>query len=328
MQLRLTGMVELFTTYGFSLIPLQGGEKTPTFKEVKPYLDGDTRLTREELINIFNTNPHYNLGVVLGKPSDNLCVLDFEDWNDAITFYPNLMEMSCKTLIVKTPHHGAHIYMKTLDTDIGRRIRVAGKQHPFDLLSAGYIVAPPSIISHAKCVRKKEEGGKNRCFNFQGASSYEVMNSYELTLVNIENIVKSVTDRCNVLKWLELKVKTDLIGKPASCGLRTEIIVLATMLNTGRKYLSHASRVAVATEMVKCGYTDDDIQALFSTAEDYNQVTCESQIQSIRRRPYTYSHEALRELLKAEGVSDVVICLLSVKPKLIISRRIHQPKNA
>ncbi len=310
-QLRLTGIVELFTAYGFSLIPLQGGEKTPVLKEVKPYLDGDARLTREELINIFNENTHYNLGVVLGKPSDNLCVLDFEDMNDATAFYPNLLEMSRKTLIIKTPHRGAHIYMKTLDSDIGRRIRVAGKQHPFDLLSAGYIVAPPSVISHAKCVRKKEEGGKNCCFNFQGVSSYEVMNSYELTLLNIENIVKSVTDRCNVLKWLDRKVKTDLSGKPASCGLRIEIIVLATMLNTGRKYLSHASRVAVASEMVKCGYTDDDIQLLFASAEDYNQVTCESQIQSIRKRPYTYSHEALRELLKSEGVSDAVIGLLS-----------------
>jgi hypothetical protein len=81
-----------------------------------PYLDGwqDRRLTEEEIRALFDTPNPPGIGIVCGKVSDNVELLDFDEY--AATIFPawgELVEAECPGLVarfcvVQTPDYGYH----------------------------------------------------------------------------------------------------------------------------------------------------------------------------------------------------------------------------
>ncbi|WP_287582432.1 phage/plasmid primase, P4 family [Candidatus Borrarchaeum sp.] len=120
---------------GFSIIPLQYQDKKPTIS----WKEFQTRkASRDELEQWLNNGP-INLGIVCGKVSGNLLVLDFdteEDLHKAI----DLDHYREKTKVVKTGR-GYHVYLKAQ-----KPMRTIPVKPEVTLKGEGsYIVAPPSI---------------------------------------------------------------------------------------------------------------------------------------------------------------------------------------
>lgn len=95
-----------------------------------------------------------------------------------------------------TAHGGCHILMRTLDENIGRKIRIV-KDHPIDVLSSGYVLLPPSQINHSLCDKSKSCQGRDY------TSCYEIVNSYRITeeYENVKCVMDSVLERCRQLGW-------------------------------------------------------------------------------------------------------------------------------
>jgi len=194
-QLSREGFIQLYRAHGFSVIPLSSGSKIPLKGfDLDAYLKGDKRLSDEEVHRYFK-DPHVNVGLILGQPSNNLTVLDFENLDDALAFQPDIEKVAEQTIVATTAHGGVHIYMQT-DDQIGRTIKVC-QDHFFDLLGKGLIVAPPSSIYHSRCEKHKPCGGKVYNSTYQVVRSYQIGENYQM----VNNLAKSVLARCKVLEW-------------------------------------------------------------------------------------------------------------------------------
>jgi hypothetical protein len=95
---------------GLSVTPIRrDGSKSP-------YLDGwqNRRLTEEEIRALFDTPNPPGIGIVCGKVSDNLELLDFDEYADTIfPAWRELVEAECPGLVaqlcvVQTPDYGYH----------------------------------------------------------------------------------------------------------------------------------------------------------------------------------------------------------------------------
>ncbi|MBZ0284052.1 MAG: bifunctional DNA primase/polymerase [Anaerolineae bacterium] len=129
---------------GISIIPLNG--KKPPYRWERYQ---HTRATSVEAKRWWhwNATQNPNIGIICGRVSGNLVVLDLDGENAVESFegaFPDL----CGTLSVRTMR-GMHLYYYTNEPTA--TTRVLGVEGNFELRSEGlYVVAPPSIHPESK----------------------------------------------------------------------------------------------------------------------------------------------------------------------------------
>lgn len=168
--------VQFYRSLRLNIIPLHEGQKRPLVGW-KPY---QRRLaTGEELATWFGRGRGSNIGVLCGRISRGLIIQDFERLQDYRTFYGNHPLLERQTLVVKTPHGGVHVYLRT-PVEVRRSIRIC-KEPPVDLLGeGGFAVAPPSLVD-------------GRSYEFEGEPRD--------ILVLSADPVKPMIDRARALGW-------------------------------------------------------------------------------------------------------------------------------
>lgn len=136
---------------GFKVLPLQSNKKIPFTTEV--FTNGFKSATDdiEALKQHWVNYPESNLGIRVGEAT-GLIVLDIDvhevDGYKTLSAIEKVYEPLPSTLEVVTPTGGKHYYFKLPpDTQIERQInQFAG----IDILTNGYVVAPPSSIDGKK----------------------------------------------------------------------------------------------------------------------------------------------------------------------------------
>jgi hypothetical protein len=146
-----------------SVIPLVYGDKKPAI-EWKEYQD--RRATEEEVRKWFSKL--HNVGIVCGRVSDNLVVLDIESEELFQKFYekldkeyPDLRDIVLGTWIVKTGK-GRHVYLRVKASDDEFENRVVNDKHEnfFEVRAKNeYVVAPPSLHPSGKRYEFLNAGG-------------------------------------------------------------------------------------------------------------------------------------------------------------------------
>lgn len=123
------------TEKGFSLIPNYPKSKKPTVDNYKQYFD---KVCHEEI------KPNYNVGVMLGKPSNNLVA--FDDDTGQETFLNIFPEYNNTTFTTKSGMKGGAIFFRLMDLPKFNyaSIKKNGKQMEFFSCNR-QIILPPSI---------------------------------------------------------------------------------------------------------------------------------------------------------------------------------------
>lgn len=134
---------QLLTRYqkwGLSIIPINFRDKTPALKEWKPYQARQPQTG--ELLEWFGDGNPTNMGIICGKISGNLVVLDFDSQDSWAGFVRYCDEH--KIAIYETPQtktaRGFHVWIRL--RNLPRSQKIAG----IDIQSEGkYVVVPPSV---------------------------------------------------------------------------------------------------------------------------------------------------------------------------------------
>jgi len=150
----LLGFAKKYLEQGLSVIPLKYKDKAPLipwkeYQERKP--------TIEEIEKWFGDNKPKNIGIVCGKVSGNLVVLDFDNKEELSKFIVELprgvYEKIEKTMRVETGK-GYHIYLR-LPENMNIRTIPRVKDGVDIKGEGGYVVAPPSIHPSGKTYQLK-----------------------------------------------------------------------------------------------------------------------------------------------------------------------------
>jgi hypothetical protein len=138
---------------GLSVIPLKPRDKPPNLSEWKQY---QTRRATEEEIDSWFKGTDNNIGIVCGKVSGDLVVVDFDDERAFRYCFSQGGGLAEKTLCARTSK-GVHVYLRLEETTKKTTLRAvggAGKAKPslpVDIQGeGGYVVAPPSIHPSGK----------------------------------------------------------------------------------------------------------------------------------------------------------------------------------
>jgi len=136
-----------YLTYGLSVIPLRHGEKTPLIKWERYQKEAPSM---SEVRKWFEDNG--NIGIVCGRVSGDLVVVDFDDVEVYNKFMKQvegdseLKDIIENTWMVQTGK-GYHIYLR-VDSD---NVVKTGKLGSVDIKGeGGYVVAPPSVHPSGK----------------------------------------------------------------------------------------------------------------------------------------------------------------------------------
>lgn len=132
---------------GFSVIPIQKGEKKPegdTWKEFQ------TRIASKEEVNKWFSNTDHQLAIVCGKVSGNLFVIDFdgEGWNELCEEFLNKFPEFVAGRAVRTGSNKLHLWgmCPELPTNVTRKFRTFKGKGEIELRANGhYVLVPPSI---------------------------------------------------------------------------------------------------------------------------------------------------------------------------------------
>ena len=128
--------VELYRRLGFSIIPLRYRSKEPMIQ----WLEFQKRRATDEEVERWLGSGRINLAVVCGSISENLVVIDFDDYQHFEDFF-DFEKIKNSTIIVKTAR-GVHVYFRT--SKPVKSFKIPGLH--LDVKSEGsYVVAPPSI---------------------------------------------------------------------------------------------------------------------------------------------------------------------------------------
>lgn len=150
----LNEFLALYDSLGLNYIPFQYKNKIPDLDEWKKYQE--TQATQEEKTKWFNNGRPINIGIVCGKTSGNLVILDFDKPEIIPQFFPK-KDIREDTFSVKTGR-GYHIYLRT-NTPVKSR-KIPGL---IDVLSDGHLaLAPPSTHPSGKIY---ESVGANKIIN-------------------------------------------------------------------------------------------------------------------------------------------------------------------
>ena len=123
---------------GFSFIPIEFGGKKPDLDSWKEYQERQT--TKIEADRWLNNGKRHNIGIVCGKVSRNLVVMDF-DSAEKLPFLFDFEKLRSETRVVRTAR-GFHVYFRLNSGPVN------SSKFPnlgIDLQAEGkYVVAPPS----------------------------------------------------------------------------------------------------------------------------------------------------------------------------------------
>ena len=128
--------INLYKRLGFCIIPLRPRSKVPLI----PWKEFQTRKPTDEELEKWFRNKFVNVGIVCGKVSGNLFVIDFDGEEAFSKAFHNLERLLNSTLVVKTAR-GYHVYFRApkpiKTTKIAEGVEIKGE--------GSYVVAPPSI---------------------------------------------------------------------------------------------------------------------------------------------------------------------------------------
>jgi len=138
-----------YAKQGLSILPLQCNGKSPMNTENFPSGFKSATNNTNKIIEHWNTFPQSNIGI---KISDSMMVLDIDvHEEDGFKSLKTLVEhfgILPETFTVKTATGGRHYYFKLpKGVTINRQINAF---KGIDILTNGYVVAPPSIIEKGK----------------------------------------------------------------------------------------------------------------------------------------------------------------------------------
>lgn len=138
-----------YASYGWPVLPLKPGEKTPlTPKGFKDASTDETAIKAR-----WTKTPDANVGIRVG-PESNLLVLDVDNKNGK-NGSASLWELRNKTgsetvnTRTETTPHGFHLYYSFPDELKGKRLK-AEIANGIDLKHKGYVVAAPSALKDGK----------------------------------------------------------------------------------------------------------------------------------------------------------------------------------
>jgi len=185
-------IIKMFYEKGFTIIPVND-EKEPLIKW------GDFQKTKPTLEQIMEWNKKFNkpnFAVINGHISNGLVIIDFENINDAITFFgpEKFEELKKKTLIVLTPHNGIHVYTIEKTKMPNRHTKIFGTEHQADLLGeGGYALIPGSKIDHSKCKPEKPCDHKS-------IGEYKII-STTTDIITSDDIENEIKEKAQKLGW-------------------------------------------------------------------------------------------------------------------------------
>jgi len=146
-------MARQYLEKGLSVIPLKPRGKEPLI----PWKQYQERLpTEEELEKWFGSGKEANVGIVTGRVSRNLVVIDFDSEDKFKGFVERLKSARkglqiaiSNTWIVKTGK-GYHIYLRLPNAELVPRTKVRLAEGIDLKAEGGYVVAPPSVHPSGK----------------------------------------------------------------------------------------------------------------------------------------------------------------------------------
>ena len=147
-----------YINLGFSVIPLTGKTPTTAWKEYQ-----SRPPTVEEVEKFFTNTKVTGIGIVTGKASENLVVLDFDSKEEFLKFFEEL-EKRDETLYKKLKNtwivetgKGFHVYFRLLDRVPKTRHRLGDGSVDIKA-EGGCVVAPPSVHPTGKRYRFVKRG--------------------------------------------------------------------------------------------------------------------------------------------------------------------------
>jgi len=190
---------------GLNLVPLKFRDKVPVVK----WDEFQTReITEQEIEKYWNGEEKHNIGIVCGKISRNLVVIDF-DTTEA--FYRFFGENNNSIYTVKTGR-GIHVYFRTKKPVKTLRILNDEGKEEITLKGEGsYVVAPPSlhpsgvqykILNKVPIPVREEEDFREFFRELAEKKGFKVQGQREI--IEIEQILKGVNEghRDNSLLYL------------------------------------------------------------------------------------------------------------------------------
>jgi len=185
-------IIKMFHEKGFTIIPVDDAKepliKWKDFQKTKP--------TLEQIMEWDKKFNKPNFAVINGHISNGLVIIDFENINDAITFFgpEKFEELKKKTLVVQTPHNGIHVCAMEKTKMPNRHTKIFGEEHPADLLGeGGYALIPGSKIDHSKCKPEKPCDHKS-------IGEYKII-STTTDIITSEDIENEIKERAKELGW-------------------------------------------------------------------------------------------------------------------------------
>ena len=193
-QLRSHSAARLLWEDGINVFPLIPHTKRPAI----PWeAFQERRVSEAEFERWFPQVRDTNYAVICGPVSKGLIIQDFERFEDFVTFYPSWQNLVNETLVVRTPHGGAHIYWRSPEGE-GRRTRIFGQEHPVDFLGrGGYALGPGCEINHSLC-------DKTKC-HLAGITRYEVIGEAWTIADAGPGLLEATLRRGEALGWRAMK---------------------------------------------------------------------------------------------------------------------------
>ena len=132
-------MLEYYIAQNLSFIPLVAGQKKPAVAAWEPFQKA--KPTEKDIEKWFFKGAFYNIGIICGKVSENLVVLDFEDKKIAYKIFGK--NIGKETFVVQSGSgKGLHVYYKTRFPV--RKFKI--EELALDVQGEGsYVAAPPSL---------------------------------------------------------------------------------------------------------------------------------------------------------------------------------------
>jgi len=280
-------ILKFFFEKNFVLIPVNDA-KEPLIK----WKDFENnRLSWDQIMEWNQKFNNPNFAVMCGDISGGLVILDFERIEDAIEFFgkENFEKLKKSTVIVETPHGGAHIYIIANGNVPRRQTKIFGKNHEMDLLgTGGYALMPGSVLDHRKCKPEKPCDHKS-------IGEYRII-STSMEIMEAKNIEEFIREKAQKLGW-DLKLN-DAISKenPESDQYIDQIISdlmkrdnkFAKLMNGEYDVKQYPSRSeaeqALVTKLVGYHFSDDMIE----------QIMLKCKIGKWQEKPESYRRLTIR----------------------------------
>jgi len=131
--------IQEYREQGFNLVPLKFRDKVPTVKWDEFQ---QREITEEEIKKYWNGEERHNIGIVCGKISGNLTVIDF----DTVEAFEKFFGKDNNGIYAVKTGRGVHVYYRTKRPVKTLKVLNKNGQEEITLKGeGGYVVAPPSV---------------------------------------------------------------------------------------------------------------------------------------------------------------------------------------